>query len=72
MFVKKIARSRRVEELFSVKDKVVLICGAGALGGYMARGFLENGAYVVATCVSEGKAQRLKEEFAADAYIKKR
>lgn len=66
MFVKKIARSRRVEELFSVKDKVVLICGAGALGGYMARGFLENGAYVVATCVSEGKAQRLKEEFASD------
>ena len=40
MFVKKNARSRRVEELFSVKDKVVLICGAGALGGYMARGFL--------------------------------
>ena len=42
MFVKNIVRATKINDLFSVKDKVVLIGGAGGLGSCLAKGFLDN------------------------------
>ena len=39
--VKPVVEERNIAKLFSVQGKVVLITGAGGLGGYLARGFAE-------------------------------
>lgn len=66
MYVKKIIKENRIDQLFSVKGKVVLITGPGGLGSVLARGFLVNGAKVVLFSHSIDKANRLIEEFAAE------
>ncbi len=74
MFVKNIVHATKIEELFSIKDKVILISGTGGLGSCLAKGFLDNGANVVLADNAPGKAQSLKEIFAkqgltqCDAY----
>ena len=60
MFVKNIVRETKINDLFSVKDKVVLIGGAGGLGSCLAKGFLDNGAYVVLADNAPGKAEKIK------------
>mgnify|MGYP000155264581 FL=1 len=67
--VKPVVEERNIAKLFSVQGKVVLITGAGGLGGYLARGFAENGARVVVTDVVPGRAQGLQEKgFACRSY----
>ena len=67
--MKPVVEERNIAKLFSVQGKVVLITGAGGLGGYLARGFAENGARVVVTDVVPGRAQGLQEKgFACRSY----
>lgn len=54
--MKPVVEERNIAKLFSVQGKVVLITGAGGLGGYLAKGFAENGAHVVVTDVVPGRA----------------
>lgn len=53
-------------KLFSVKDKVILIIGAGGLGGHLAKVFVKNGAHVVITNRTIEKADSIKAEMAAE------
>lgn len=53
-------------KLFSVKDKVILIIGAGGLGASLAKVFVKNGAYVIITNRTIDKANKIKEEMAAE------
>ena len=66
MYVKEIVRTTKIQDLFSVKDKVVLIGGAGGLGSYLAKGFLDNGAYVILADNAAGKAESVRAKLAAD------
>ncbi|BDF69639.1 gluconate 5-dehydrogenase [Oscillospiraceae bacterium] len=66
MFVKKVVHATKAEELFSVREKVVLISGVGGLGSCLARGFLDNGAYVVMADNAPDRAAALKEGFAKE------
>ena len=59
--MKPVVEERNIAKLFSVRGKVVLITGAGGLGGYLAKGFAENGAHVVVTDVVPGRAQALAD-----------
>lgn len=52
--------------LFGVKDKVILVTGAGGLGVTMAKGYLMNGATVIFTNVTEGKGQKIVQDFAKE------
>ncbi len=61
-----IVQTRMAADLFSVKDKVVMVIGAGGLGEYLARGMAENGAEVIITNTSIQKAERIKGEMEAD------
>lgn len=70
MYVKKVVTATKIEDLFSVKDKVILITGAGGLGCAMAKGFLANGAYVVFFDVVPGKAEEAKAAFAEQGFDK--
>ncbi len=63
MVKKKVVKSTKIDELFSVKDKVVLITGAGGLGGYLAKGFLDNGSKVILFNRTMPKLTALKEKF---------
>ena len=51
-----IVKDCKVEDLFSLKNKVVLVVGAGGLGEYIGRGMAMNGAKVVFTNTSIGTA----------------
>ena len=62
MVKKKVVKSTKIDELFSVKDKVVLITGAGGLGGYLAKGFLDNGSKVILFNRTMPKLTALKEK----------
>lgn len=62
MVKKKVVKSTKIDELFSVKDKVVLITGAGGLGGYLAKGFLNNGSKVILFNRTMPKLTALKEK----------
>lgn len=64
MFVKKVVKETKIEKLFSVKDKVILISGAGGLGSCLAKGFLDNGAKVILFDKVPDKGRALKESFA--------
>ena len=55
----------KIEQLFSVKNQVVLITGAGGLAEMYAYGFAKNGAIIVLASKTRAKAEavcsRLKE-----------
>lgn len=61
-----IVKDCKVEDLFSLKDKVVLVVGAGGLGEYIGRGMAMNGAKVVFTNTSLSKAEKVQAAMAAD------
>ncbi|MCD8123339.1 MAG: SDR family oxidoreductase [Clostridiales bacterium] len=52
----------KIEELFSVKNQVVLITGAGGLAEMYAYGFAKNGATVVIASKTMQKAERICEK----------
>jgi NAD(P)-dependent dehydrogenase (short-subunit alcohol dehydrogenase family) len=57
--MKELIKETRTEKLFSVRDKVVLIIGAGGIGEYFVRGFADNGANVIFTNSKPGKADQV-------------
>ena len=46
-------RSTKIEDIFSVKDKVVLVVGVGGLGSVLAKGFADNGAKMAIASYSQ-------------------
>lgn len=68
MYVKKVVRELKTENLFSVKDRSVFITGAGGLGSFLARGFLANGAKVVLANRSLEKAEKVKTMLKEEGY----
>ena len=52
-----LTQSNKIEDLFSVSEKVVLITGAGGLGSAYAEAFAENGAKVVLASRTVSKAE---------------
>lgn len=61
-----IVKDCKVEDLFSLKDKVVLVVGAGGLGAYIGRGMAQNGAKLVFTNTTLAKAQRVQADMAGE------
>lgn len=61
-----IVKDCKIEDLFSLKDKVVLVVGAGGLGEYIGRGMAMNGAKIIFTNTSIGKAEKVQAEMAKD------
>ena len=53
--------SLRIENMFSVKDKVILITGAGGTGSVNARCFAGNGSKVIVASRNMDKVDRLKK-----------
>ena len=66
--MKPIIKETNAEKLFSVKDKVVLITGAGGLGDALSEGFAENGAKVLLASRTPGKAQKQVDKLVAKGY----
>lgn len=64
--MEEIIRDAHVDKLFSVKDKVVLIVGAGGLGEYIGHGMAENGAKIVFTNTTLKKAEGVQARFRGD------
>ena len=61
-----IVKDCRIGDLFSLQDRVVLVVGAGGLGAYIGRGMAINGAKVIFTNTSIGKAQKVQSDLAAE------
>ena len=61
-----IVKDCRIGDLFSLQDRVVLVIGAGGLGAYIGRGMAINGAKVIFTNTSIGKAQKVQSDLAAE------
>jgi len=61
--------SDRVEDLFGVKDRVVLITGAGGLGSAIAHAFAVNGAKVCIANRSVGKAEAVSKELTEEGLF---
>lgn len=58
--------SLKSDGIFSLKDKVIFLTGAGGLGAAIAKGYLMNGARVILTNVTKGKGERIAAEFARE------
>lgn len=59
---------KTIETLFSVRDKVVLITGAGGLAEMYAYGFAKNGAHVILASKTLEKAERICKQLQKDNY----
>ena len=55
-----------IPELFSIRNQVCLITGAGGLGEVTAKGFAHNGAKIALCSRTKDKADRICEEIKAD------
>lgn len=64
--MKEIIKAREVGELFSLDGKVVLVVGAGGLGACIGRGMAANGARVIFTNTTLGKAEKVRDEMAVE------
>lgn len=58
----------RIDELFSVEGKVVLITGAGGMGEMYAHGFARNGSQVILATKTFPKAERIASEITQKGY----
>lgn len=63
---KEIINEMDAAKLFSVKDKVILVIGAGGLGGHLSKVFAANGAEVIITGRNMAKLEALKKAIAAE------
>jgi len=61
-----IVKDVKINDLFSVEGKVVLVVGAGGLGEYISRGMAANGAKVVITNTTLAKAEKVQASMAAE------
>ena len=57
-----VVNTSKISELFSLEGKVVLVVGAGGLGAYIGRGMAMNGARVIFTNTTLGKAEKVQAE----------
>lgn len=57
-----------IDNFFSVKDKIVLVTGAGGLGEMYTHGFARNGATVLLANRTLSKAQKVADEITAQNY----
>lgn len=60
--MKEIIRTHDISDLFSVKDKVIMITGGGGLATCLGKAFIQNGAHVVFTCRRNMKLNILEED----------
>lgn len=58
----------KTEDLFSVRNAVTLVTGAGGLGEFLAYGFAANGAMVALASRTPGKAQAIARRIADKGY----
>ena len=58
-----------IPDLFSVRDRVCFITGAGGLGETVARAFAHNGAKIALANRSQEKADRVCRELAAEGCV---
>lgn len=61
-----IVKDCKIGDLFSLRDRVVLVVGAGGLGAYIGRGMAINGAKVIFTNTSIEKARKVQADMAAE------
>ncbi len=60
--------SDKIEDLFGVKDKVVLVSGAGGLGNVLAHAFAANDAVVAIASRGLAKAESVAESLRAEGF----
>ena len=60
--------SDNISQLFSVKDKVVLVVGAGGLAGPVIRAYAHNGARVAIATRNGSKAKAIADELSSEGY----
>lgn len=61
-----IVKDFKINDLFSVEGKVVLVVGAGGLGEYISRGMAANGAKVIITNTTLAKAEKVQASMAEE------
>ena len=66
--MKEVIHEKQIKDLFSVKEKVVLITGAGGLGSALAYGYLANGATVILASRTQRKVQKVVDHLLAKGY----
>lgn len=59
--MKKVIKENQIDRLFSVRDKVILVTGAGGLGETLAGAYAANGAITLIASRTPGKAERTAE-----------
>lgn len=64
--MKETVQDFKVSNMFSLRDKVVLVVGAGGLGACIGRGMALNGAKIVFTNTTIGKAEKVKADLAGE------
>lgn len=69
--MKQVVTTHRIEELFSLKDKVIMIAGGGGLGTCFGKAFLENGAKVVFTARRTVKLDEVEQQLKAGGFDEK-
>ena len=66
--MKPIIDEQKVDDLFSIQNKWILISGVGGLGTFLARGFLQNGAKLILTDVDGARVEKICEDFKAEGF----
>ncbi len=64
--MKETVQDYKISSLFSLEGKVVLVVGAGGLGACIGRGMAINGARVIMTNTSIGKAEKVRAEMTGE------
>ncbi len=66
--MKEIIREHNVSNLFSVKDKVIMIAGSGGLGIHIGKSLMENGACVLFTARNKQKLEKLTNDLLEENF----
>lgn len=66
----KMEKNLKIENLFSVQDKVILVTGCGGIGAYLAETYLANGAIVIGTNRTKEKGDKFLKEMQILGYSK--
>lgn len=66
--MKKVIKENEIGRLFSVRDKVILVTGAGGLGETLAKAYAANGAVTLIASRTPGKAERTAAAVRAEGW----